>query len=83
MNDPLQGGEPVQPPPEQHLKRVPPFTHFEVQKHPNPNMLMLVVVDRVSNEISSYPMAVAYAAELGKELSAPRVEVPSNGVVVP
>ena len=65
----------IQPPPRQILELPPPFTHMEVQRHPEPGMAMLVIIDRTKNELHSYPVPAKYAAELGRELMAPSVEI--------
>ena len=76
MNNP----NPQPPPPRQILEQPPPWTHMEVQQHAEPGMVMLVIVDRSKNELHSYPLPVKYAEELGRELTAPRVVVPSGSV---
>jgi hypothetical protein len=76
-------GQQQAPPPRQIMELPPPFNHFEIQAHPDPNMVLLVIVDRTKNELHSYPMARKYAEELGRELTAPSIEVasviPPNG----
>lgn len=64
-----------QVPRRQILERPPPFSHFEVQPSPAPNHVMLVIVDNVTAEIHSYSLHQKYAAELGRELTAPSVEI--------
>jgi len=65
------------PPPRQIIERPPPFTHMEVRSGP-PGMVMLIIIDRIGNELHTYPLAVEYAAELGRELTAPSVVMPGQ-----
>jgi len=70
---------PGPPPPRQILELPPPFTHMEVRPG-GPGMVMLVILDQTRGELHSYPLASEYAAELGRELTAPRVVMPdANG----
>lgn len=74
---PLEASVNAQPPPRQIIERAPPFTHMEVRPGP-PGMVMLVILDKLNNELHSYPLATEYAEELGRELTAPRVVMPGQ-----